>query len=90
MLFYALMTQGKCYLINRPMGVYRVQPNSITAAKNLEGLNLLVMDAMLSIPREEQTKHSRIFVFNYLKTYAFYVYYYRQWDKIKKYFKYLG
>jgi len=48
------------------------------------------MDAMLSIPREEQTKHSRIFVFNYLKTYAFYVYYYRQWDKIKKYFKYLG
>lgn len=90
MLFYALMTQGKCYLINRPMGVYRVQPNSITAAKNLEGLNLLVMDAMLSIPREEQTEHSRIFVFNYLKTYAFYVYYYRQWDKIKKYFKYLG
>ncbi len=90
MLFYALMTQGKCYLLNRAMGVYRVQPNSVTASKNLEGLYLHTLDAMLSIPREERTEQSREFVYNYLKTFAFSVYYYRQWHTIIKYFKYLG
>ena len=90
MLFYALMTQGKCYLFNRVMGVYRVQPNSITAAKNLEGLYLHTLDAMLSIAREERTEQSREFVYNYLKTFAFSIYYYRQWHTIIKYFKYLG
>lgn len=90
MLFYALMTQGKCYLFNRVMGVYRIQPNSVTAAKNLQGLYHHTRDAMFSIVREEQTEQSREFVFNYLKTFAFSVYYDRKWYIIKKYFKYLG
>lgn len=90
MRFYALMTQGKCYLINRVMGVYRVQPNSITASKNLKELYDHVRNAMFSIVREEQTEQSREFVFNYLKTFAFSVIYNRQWNTIKKYFKYLG
>ncbi len=89
-LFYALMTQGKCYLINRPMGVYRVHPKSVTATKNREEFFLPINDAMLSIVREEQTEQSREFVFNYLKTFAFWVYYYRQWHTIIKFFKYLG
>ncbi len=90
MFFYALMTQGKCYLINRAMGVYRVQPNSVTASKNLRGLYDHVRDAMFSIVREEQTEQSREFVFNYLKTFALSVLYDRQWKTIRKYFKYLG
>jgi hypothetical protein len=91
MLFYALMTQGKCYLFNRVMGVYRVQPNSVTATQdNLEELYLQTREAMLSIAREEQTEQSRVFVFNYLKTFALSVYYNGQWSIILKYFKYLG
>ena len=90
MLFYALMTQGKCYLFNRVMGVYRVQPNSITASTNLQELYLKTREAMLSIAREEKTEQSKVFVFNYLKTFAFSVYYNGQWRMIIKYFKYLG
>lgn len=90
MLFYALMTQGKCYLINRAMGVYRIQPNSVTATENLPKLYFHTREAMLSIAREEQTEQSREFVFNYLKTFAFSVFYDRQWRIIVKYFKYLG
>lgn len=90
MFFYALMTQGKCYLFNRVMGVYRVQPNSVTASENLQELYLHTIDAMLSIPREERTEQSRVFVYNYLKTFAFSVYYDRSWHIIIKYFKYLG
>ncbi len=89
-LFYALMTQGKCYLFNRVMGVYRIQPNSVTASKNLSDFYLHTNDAMFSIVREEQTEQSREFVFNYLKTFALSVLYDRQWNTIKKYFKYLG
>ncbi len=88
--FYALMTQGKCYLFNRVMGVYRVQPNSVTASKNLKKFYSFTNDAMFSIVREEQTEQSREFVFNYLKTFAFSVIYDRKWSTIKKYFKYLG
>ena len=90
MLFYALMTQGKCYLFNRAMGVYRVQPNSVTASSNLQDLYLKTREAMLSIAREEKTEQSKMFVFNYLKTFAFSVYYNGQWRMIIKYFKYLG
>ena len=89
-LFYALMTQGKCYLINRPMGVYRVQPNSVTATKNREEFFLPIVGEMFSIPREEKTEQSREFVFNFSKTFALWVLYYRQWNTMKKYFKYLG
>ncbi len=90
MFFYALMTQGKCYLFNRVMGVYRVQPNSVTATKNNDGFYYYVVDGMLSIAREEKTEISKEFVFNYYKTFAFSVYHYRQWHTIKNYFKYLG
>ncbi len=90
MLFYALITQGKCYLFNRAMGVYRVQPNSVTASTNLQELYLKTREAMLSIAREEKTEQSKVFVFNYLKTFAFSVYYNGQWRIIIKYFKYLG
>ena len=89
-LFYALMTQGKCYLFNRVMGVYRIQPNSVTASKNLSDFYLHINDTMFSIVREEQTEQSREFVFNYLKTFALSVFYDRQWNMIRKYFKYLG
>ena len=90
MFFYALMTQGKCYLFNRVMGVYRVQPNSVNANKNNDGFYYYVVDGMLSIAREEKTEISKEFVFNYYKTFAFSVYHYRQWHTIKNYFKYLG
>jgi glycosyltransferase involved in cell wall biosynthesis len=90
MFFYALMTQGKCYLFNRVMGVYRVQPNSVTASANLQDLYLRTREAMLSIAREEKTEQSREFVFNYLKTFAFSVYYNGQFRMIIKYFRYLG
>jgi glycosyltransferase involved in cell wall biosynthesis len=90
MLFYALITQGKCYLFNRVMGVYRVQPSSVTASTNLQELYLKTREAMLSIAREEKTEQSKVFVFNYLKTFAFSVYYNGQWRMVIKYFKYLG
>ena len=88
--FYALMTQGKCRLFNRVMGVYRIQPNSLTASKNISDFRRATNAAMLGVCKVEQTEQSREFVYNYLKPLAFSVIRYRQWKTIKNYFKYLG
>lgn len=89
-LFYALMTQGKCRLFNRVMGCYRIQPNSLTASKNIKEFRLNTNDAMFSLCQVEQTEQSREFVFNYLKPFALSVILDRRWNTIKNYYRYLG
>ena len=89
-LFYALMTQGKCRLINRVMGCYRIQPNSLTASKNIKEFRFNTNDSMFSLCRAEQTEQSREYVFNYLKPFALSVILDRRWNTIKNYYRYLG
>lgn len=89
-LFYALMTQGKCRLFNRVMGCYRIQPNSVTASKNIKEFRLNTNDAMFSLCREEQTEQSSEYVYNYIKPFALSVILDRRWNTIKNYYRYLG
>lgn len=89
-LFYALMTQGKCYLFNRVMGCYRIQPNSLTAPNNIRKFRLYSNEALLSICRVEQTEQSREFVYNYLIPFAPAIIYRGNFFFLIKCFKYLG
>ena len=89
-LFYALMTQGKCYLFNRVMGCYRIQPNSLTAPNNIRKFRLYTNEALFSICRVEQTEQSREFVYNYLIPYAPAIIYRGNCSFLMKCFKYLG
>ena len=88
-LFYALITQGKCYLFNRVMGCYRIQPNSITSLKNITMFRPYTYDAMFSLCAVEKTEQSREFVYNYIKPFALSIILKRQLRIIKKYFRYL-
>ena len=89
-LFYAILTQGKCRLFNRVMGVYRIQPNSLTSSKNISEFRRNTNEALFNLCQMEQTEQSREFVYNYLKPFALSVILNRQWRTIKNYFKYLG
>lgn len=89
-MFYALLTQGKCVLFNRVMGVYRTHPDSMTSGNNRRKFHDMMDSKLLSICGVEATNDSREFVYNYLKPLALTQIICRRWDVFKGYFKYLG
>ena len=88
--FYALMTQGKCRLFNRVMGVYRIQPNSLMASKNISDFRRATNAAMLGICKVEQTEQSREFVYNYLEPFASKMIWKGDWKFARNCVRYLG
>lgn len=89
-LFYALLTQGKCILFNRMMGVYRVNSGSITSGNNRRIFHDRIDYGILRICDVEKTRDSTEFAYNYLKPYSLTQILYRRWNVIISYFKYLG
>lgn len=89
-MFYALLTQGKCVLFNRAMGVYRTHPGSVTSGKNSSKFHDHIDYEMLKICSVEGTEDSKEFIYNYLKPLALTQIICRRWNVLKGYFKYLG
>jgi glycosyltransferase involved in cell wall biosynthesis len=89
-LFYAILTQGKCVLFNRVMGVYRTHPGSATSGGNSRKFHDTTDFLMLKICEVEGTKESRDFVYNYLKPLALYEFLCKRWNVVRGYFRYLG
>lgn len=89
-LFYALMTQGKCLLINKVMGCYRLQPNSVTSSRYRKAFHNYNDIRLFSICKVEKTKESRDFVYNYLKPLSLSQLLSKRWNVIKGYYDYLG
>lgn len=89
-LFYAILTQGKCVLFNRVMGVYRTHPGSISSARNSRKFHDNTDHLLLTVCEVEGTKDSRDFVYNYLKPLALNEILCRRWDVLSGSFKYLG
>ena len=89
-MFYALLTQGKCVLFNRVMGVYRRHQGSATFGKNSHSFHDWVDNRLLKLCEIEGTPDVREFVYNYLKPLALVEILFHRWDVILGYFKYLG
>lgn len=89
-LFYALLTQGKCVIFNRVMGVYRTHPGSVTSGKNGRTFHDRMDSKLLKMCGVERTQDSKEFVYNYLTPLSLAQIIYCRWDVIINYFKYLG
>lgn len=89
-LFYALLTQGKCMLFNRDMGVYRIHSNSITSGDRRRRFHNYMDSRLLNFCAVEKTNESKEFVYNYLKPLSLSQLLCKRWNVIFNYFKYLG
>ena len=89
-MFYALLTQGKCVLFNRVMGVYRIHPGSVTSGERGRVFHDRMDSKLLKMCVVERTQDSKEFVYNYLKPFSLAQIIYCRWDVIINYFKYLG
>ena len=89
-LFYAILTQGRCVLFNRKMGVYRTHPGSMTSSKNNRIFHDKVDYKMLKNCVIEKTEESKDFVYNYLKPLALSEIINKRWNVLFGSFKYLG
>lgn len=89
-MFYALLTQGKCILFNRVMGVYRIHPGSVTCGDSSRTFHDRMDHRLLKMCGVERTHDSKEFVYNYLKPLSLTQFVFRRWNVIIYYFKYLG
>ena len=89
-MFYALLTQGKCLLFNREMGVYRVHLGSVTSGDYRRVFHDKMDYKLLKMCGVEKTHDSKVFVYNYLKPLSLSQILLGRWDVIINYFKYLG
>lgn len=89
-LFYALLTQGKCMLFNRDMGVYRIHSNSTTSGDGRKHFHDYMDTRLLNFCAVEKTNESKEFVYNYLKPLSLSQLLCKRWNVIFNYFKYLG
>lgn len=89
-LFYAILTQGKCVLFNRVMGVYRTHPGSATSGGNSRKFHDSMDYLLLGVCEVESTSESKDFVYNYLKPLALSEILCKRWNVILGSFKYLG
>ena len=89
-LFYAILTQGKCVLFNRVMGVYRTHPGSISSSGNSYKFHNSTDYLLLKVCEVEGTQDSKEFVYNYLKPHALAEILGKRWNVVRGYFKYLG
>jgi glycosyltransferase involved in cell wall biosynthesis len=89
-MFFALMTQGKCVLFNRVMGVYRRHSGSATAGWNGVTFHLRMDENLLHMCEKENTSDFLDFVYYYFKPFAFRHVYDRHWGFMSQYVKYLG
>ncbi len=89
-MFFALLTQGKCVLFNRVMGVYRRHSGSVTAGWNGVEFHNRMDENLLHMCEKENTPDFLDFVYYYFKPFAFRHVYDRHWGFMKQYVKYLG
>lgn len=71
-LFFALATQGKIYLMNDVMGVYRMNDGGVTSDYNRDSFYMRVIPGLFSICIIEKNKYAQEFVYNYIHEFIFY------------------
>ena len=68
-LFFALSTQGKIYLMNETMGVYRMHDGGVTSDINRQKFYNYTIPKLFSICEAEKSKNSQRFVYMSIREY---------------------
>ena len=89
-MFFALFTQGKAFLMTDVMGCYRMHDGGVYSGKDRQPLLRDFFSNIYSICREERSRNSQKFVYNFVAPYALSELISQKGIFVKNCFQYLG
>ncbi|MBQ8047217.1 MAG: hypothetical protein IJ196_04755 [Prevotella sp.] len=90
MLYFALFTQGCCYLMKDNMGCYRIHDGGVYSGSNRQPLQNRFFSNIFSLCRIERTRAAQKFVYNFIAPYAISELLRRKMSFVKDCLSYLG